>query len=65
MALRPRFTTPLSRARDVALQYLLRPFRVFEPRTRFLVGFGFLVVITALMLLSNYSSGFSEDYRPR
>jgi putative nucleotidyltransferase with HDIG domain len=63
MAIRPRFTTPFSRARDVALQYLLRPFKVFEPRTRFLISFGFLVVVTALLLLSNYSSGLSQDYR--
>src|SRR5512132_3048330 len=63
MALRPRFTTPFSRARDAALQYALRPFKVLEPRTRFLIGFGFLVAFTALLLLSNYSSGFSQDYR--
>ena len=63
MALRPRFTTPFSRARDAALQYALRPFRVLEPLTRFLIGFGFLVAVTALLLLSNYSSGFSQDYR--
>lgn len=63
MAIRPRFTTPLSRARDAALQYLLRPFKVFKPRTRFLLGFGFLVVVTSALLLSNYSSGLSPDYR--
>jgi putative nucleotidyltransferase with HDIG domain len=63
MALRPRFTTPFSRARDAALQFVLRPFRVFQPRTRFFIGFGFLVVVTAALLLSNYSSGFSTDYR--
>ncbi len=63
MALRPRFTTPFSRARDATLQHLLRPFKVLEPRTRFLIGFGFLVAVTALLLLSNYSSGFSQDYR--
>ncbi len=63
MALRPRFTTPFSRARDTALQYILRPFKAFKPRTRFLIGFGFLVVITVLLLLTNYSSGFSADYR--
>jgi len=62
MAIRPRFTTPLSRARDTALQYLLRPFKVFEPRTRLLIGFGFLVVITVPLLVSNYSSGYSQDY---
>src|SRR6266511_2128068 len=63
MALRPRFTTPFSRARDTALQYGLRPFKAFKPRTRFLIGFGFLVVITVLLLLTNYSSWFSADYR--
>jgi len=62
MALRPRFTTPLSRARDKALEYVLRPFRIFKPRTRFLIGFGFLVVVTVLLLISNYSSGLSQDY---
>lgn len=63
MALRPRFTTPYSRARDVALQYLRRPLKVFEPRTRFLIAFGFLGAVTALLLISNYSSGSAEDYR--
>jgi putative nucleotidyltransferase with HDIG domain len=41
----------------------VRPFKVFEPRTRFLIGFGFLVAVTAPLLISNYSSGFPEDYR--
>ena len=63
MALRPRFTTPFSRARDVAAQYLVRPFQVFKPRTRLLLGFGFLVVITVPLLVNNYSSGSSQDYR--
>jgi cyclic-di-AMP phosphodiesterase PgpH len=63
MTLRPRFTTPFSRARDKALQYVLRPFKVFKPRTRFLIGFAVLVAITSLLLISNYSSGFSQDYR--
>ena len=63
MALRPRFTTPFSRARDLAAQYVVRPFAVFKPRTRLLIGFGFLVVITVPLLVSNYSSGYSEDYR--
>lgn len=63
MALRPRFTTPFSRVRDLAAQWLVRPFKVFTPRTRFLIGFGFLVAVTAPLLLSNYSSGSAEDYR--
>lgn len=63
MALRPRFTTPFSRVRDLAAQWVVRPFKVFEPRTRFLIGFAFLVAVTAPLLVSNYSSGFPEDYR--
>src|SRR6267142_2443841 len=63
MALRPRFTTPFSRARDAALQQALRPIKVFNPRTRFLIGFCSLVVVTTFLLLSNYSSDFSQDYR--
>jgi putative nucleotidyltransferase with HDIG domain len=63
MTLRPRFTTPFSRARDVAAQYVVRPFKIFTPRTRFLIGFAFLVAVTVPLLLSNYSSGYSQDYR--
>jgi putative nucleotidyltransferase with HDIG domain len=63
MGLRPRFTTPLTRARDAFARYLVRPFEVFQPRTRLLVGFAFLVIVTTLLLLSSYSSGFSEDYK--
>ncbi len=63
MGLRPRFTTPLTRARDAAARYLVRPFDVFAPRTRLLVGFAFLVAVTTLLLLTGYSSGFSEDYK--
>jgi putative nucleotidyltransferase with HDIG domain len=62
MALRPRFTTPFSRARDKFVQYVVRPFKVFNPNTRFAIGFGLLVAITAPLLLSNYSSGFAEEY---
>jgi cyclic-di-AMP phosphodiesterase PgpH len=63
MALRPRFTTPFSRARDTFIQYVVRPFKVFEPRTRFLIGFGLLIAVTTPLLLSNYSAGFSANYR--
>src|SRR6267143_1976953 len=63
MTRRPRFTTRFSRVRDLALEYVMRPLRVFEPRTRFLIGFGALVLITTPLLLSNYSSSFAEDYR--
>ncbi len=63
MAIRPRFTTPISRARDAAVQYALRPFKIFEPRTRLVIGFVFLMLITVPLLMSNYSSGYSQDYR--
>src|SRR5882762_7593710 len=63
MARRPRFTTRFGRARDLALGYVMRPLRVFKPQTRFLIGFGALVLITTPLLLSNYSSSFAEDYR--
>ncbi|MGI9165650.1 MAG: HD family phosphohydrolase [Pyrinomonadaceae bacterium] len=63
MGRRPRFTTPLSRARDAFAMYLVRPFESFEPRTQFFVGFGFLVVVTTLLLFSGYSSGVTEDYK--
>src|SRR5258705_1330810 len=63
MGLRPRFTTPFSRARDQAVQFVVRPFKIFKPRTRLLIGFAFLVAITVALLVSNYSSGYSQDYR--
>jgi cyclic-di-AMP phosphodiesterase PgpH len=63
MALRPRFTTPFSRFRDTCVQYVVRPFKVFSPATRFAIGFGLLVAVTTPLLLSSYSSGFAADYR--
>lgn len=63
MALRPRFTTPFSRVRDTFIQYVVRPFKVFSPATRFAIGFGLLVAVTTPLLLSNYSSGFAGEYR--
>ena len=63
MTIRPRFTTPFSRARDLVMQYVVAPLNVFKPRTRFAIGFGLLVAVTAPLLLSNYASAFSEDYQ--
>ena len=63
MGLRPRFTTPLSRARDTFVRYLVRPFYVFQPRTRFLIGFAALVLATMFLLLSGYSFGVAEAYK--
>jgi cyclic-di-AMP phosphodiesterase PgpH len=63
MGLRPRFKTPFSQARDKLMAYAIRPLRVFQPRTRFLIGCSVLVVLTTLLLLSNRSSSFNEDYK--
>jgi putative nucleotidyltransferase with HDIG domain len=41
----------------------VRPLDVFPRNVRFLIGFTLLVVVTALLLFSNYSSSFSENYR--
>ena len=46
MGLRPRFKTPFSQARDKLLAYAIRPFMVFQPRTRFLIGCAILVTLT-------------------
>lgn len=62
MAPRTRFTTPFSRARDLTVQYLIRPFKVFKPTTRFFIGFAALVLVTTPLLVSNYSSGYAYDY---
>src|ERR1051325_2551793 len=63
MGLRPRFKTPFSQARDKLIAYAMRPVMVFQPRTRFLIGFGVLVVATTLLLLSSPSSSFTENYK--
>ena len=63
MGLRPRFKTPVSQFRDKLLAYALRPFLVFQPRTRFWIGCAILVTLTTLLLVTNYSSGFNETYK--
>ena len=63
MGLRPRFKTPLSQARDKLLAYATRPLKVFQPRTRFLIGCGVLVLLTTLLLLSSRPTSFNEDYK--
>jgi cyclic-di-AMP phosphodiesterase PgpH len=63
MGLRPRFKTPFSQARDKLVAYAMRPLLVFRPRTRFFIGCGLLIFLTTLLLLSNRSSGFNENYR--
>src|SRR5687768_10831972 len=63
MALRPRFTTPFTRVRDTFVRFVVRPFKIFKPATRFRIGFAVLVILTTLLLLSNYSQGFTTEYR--
>src|SRR4029450_5122039 len=36
---------------------------LFKPRTRFLIGCSVLVLLTTLLLISSYSSTFSETYK--
>ena len=63
MGLRPRFKSPLTEARDKLVSYVIRPFMLVEPRKRFLILSAILVVLTTLLLLSNYSSGLTENYK--
>jgi putative nucleotidyltransferase with HDIG domain len=63
MGFRPRFKTPLRQTRDALLPYVVRPFQALRPRTRLFIGFGFLVMVTTLLLSHNYWSGFSENYK--
>ncbi len=63
MGLRPRFKTPFSQARDKLLAYLLRPLRVFKPRTRFLIACSGLVLLTTLLLLNPHSSTLNDNYK--
>ena len=63
MGLRPRFKTPFSQVRDKLLAYAIHPLKVFQPRTRFLIGCGVLALLTTLLLLSNRPSSFNENYK--
>ena len=63
MAIRPRFTTRFSRARDAIIRVLLKPLNILQPRTLFLIGFGLLVVLTVPLLLGSFSSGSAREYK--
>lgn len=60
---RPRFTSPFDRARDAVLGFVVRPYKWFSPTTQFLIGFGFLVVVTTFLLTNSYSRAAVEDYK--
>ena len=63
MGLRPRFKTPFSQARDKLLGYAMRPLLFFEPRTRFLIGCSLLVLLTTLLLFTNRTFNFNDNYK--
>src|SRR5204862_1784764 len=63
MGFRPRFKSPFSEARDKFIAYAKRPLMVLQPRTRFLIGSSLLVLLTTVLLLTNRSSSFAEDYK--
>jgi putative nucleotidyltransferase with HDIG domain len=51
MSPRPRFTSKIDSARNAVLGVLLVPFRWFSPATQFAIGFSFLTISTALLLV--------------
>ena len=63
MGRRPKFTTPLTRLRDTLIKYVVRPLDVFSLQVRLLIGFSLLVVITSLLLFTDYSNGMYANYR--
>jgi putative nucleotidyltransferase with HDIG domain len=59
---RQRFVSPLDRARNNVLGFILRPYRWFAPATRFFIVYGFFVVLTTLLLINSHSRGSVENY---
>jgi putative nucleotidyltransferase with HDIG domain len=60
---RQRFVSPLDRARNAVLGFILRPYKRFAPTTRFYIVYGFFVIVTTLLLLNSFARGFSESYQ--
>lgn len=63
MGRRPRFTTPLTRLRDLLVKHVVRPLDVFSPEVRLLIGFAVLIAATSLLLFTNYSSNVFANYK--
>src|SRR5262245_39907793 len=61
MGFRPHFNTPFTRVRDALWRYV-KPFYSLSPRTRLLIGFAFLVLVTTLLLTHTYWSSLAADY---
>src|SRR5437763_574749 len=53
---RPRFTTPLTDARDFAVRALKRPLKLLPPTARFVVGLLAVASLTTLLLASTHSA---------
>ncbi|HKQ99903.1 MAG TPA: HDIG domain-containing protein [Pyrinomonadaceae bacterium] len=60
---RQRFISPLERARNAALGFVLRPLRRFSPSTRLYIIYGVCVIITTLLLVNSFSRGAVEGYQ--
>src|SRR5256885_4573811 len=60
---RPRFDSKLSRARNAVFYLVTRPFKSFSRRTRFLIGFAFLVIVNTLLLVTSQTSPPIEEYK--
>ena len=63
MGRRPKFTTPLTQVRDLVVRYVVRPLDVFSPTVRLLIGCTVLLIVTTLLLFTNYSSGLSANFK--
>ncbi|MBA2731448.1 MAG: hypothetical protein H0U54_01010, partial [Acidobacteria bacterium] len=59
---RQRFASPLDKARNAVLGFILRPYKWFRPATRFFIVYGFFVIVTTLILVNSHSRGFLESY---
>ncbi|MDT5295598.1 MAG: cyclic-di-AMP phosphodiesterase PgpH [Acidobacteriota bacterium] len=58
---RPRFTTPLTEARNRVARVVMSPLRRLRPTTRFLVGFFVLASLTTLLLARTHSALTSAE----
>src|SRR5260370_24894020 len=63
MAYRPKFSSRLTKVRNAVLGAALVPFRSFSPRTQFVIGFSFLVIVTTLLLSRAPSNQATEVYK--
>jgi membrane-associated HD superfamily phosphohydrolase len=60
---RARLVSPLARARNTALEFLVRPFKRLSAKTRFGITFLIFVVVTTLLLGDPFSRVPTENYK--